>query len=110
MQIPDKLRILGHEVIVDKRADDPIYMKAGSYFGWYGRIVVNFDKDRPEDDIAETLLHEIIEIINDSLNLEMQHQIIQILAAVLFSVIRNNQLNFADNTDPRGTSSINKES
>lgn len=52
--------------------------------------VINIRKGLTDEMTASTLLHEIIEVINESLDLNLSHQTIQSLEVSLFSVYNDN--------------------
>lgn len=54
------------------------------------RGTVKICKELPADTQASTLLHEILEIINNDFELRLEHQQISTLEASLYGVLRNN--------------------
>jgi hypothetical protein len=55
--------------------------------------VIRLQKDAHDEFIMDTLLHEIIEAINTKLNLDLPHNTIYALAASLFAVMSDNNIN-----------------
>lgn len=72
---------------------------AGEWDGVAQVISVN-TASSTEDGQADTLLHEIIEAINDMSDLQLPHATITTLTTNLFAVIRQNSLTFLQ--DKRG--------
>jgi hypothetical protein len=95
MIIPKTINILGFEYevrlhdICDKERD-------GGYFGYCDhhrlRITIN-NKAAPQQQEA-TLLHEILEAINQHNELNMPHNVIQTLETSLYQVLKENDIDF----------------
>lgn len=95
MKIPKKILIGGHEVDVDIQRGDHYFPHGGDYCGWTQTIRLNVADNISESNMSETLLHEIIEAINHANELKLRHGQISCLSEQLFSVIRNNKLDFS---------------
>ncbi len=93
MKIPKKILSSGHDVAVKKIKGGSMNPQAGCYLPWENEIIINLDNES-ESSQAEAFLHEIVENINASNELELKHSVITILASQLFAIIRNNKLDF----------------
>jgi len=91
VHIPDRLSVLGVESAIVLGTLDELDA-AGTWRASDGRLCLA--TDRPETQVAETFLHEIIESLNYALELELKHPQIQALSSGLFGVMRNNRLDF----------------
>ena len=91
MHIPDRLSVLGVESAVVLGTLDDLDA-GGTWRASDGRLCLAMD--RPETQVAETFLHEIIEALNYSLELELKHTRIQALSSGVFAVMRDNGLDF----------------
>lgn len=60
----------------------------GLYHGRAGRIVL--DPDYPVADQGETLVHEVMEALNDRLDAKLPHQTLQTLSVAWHAVLRDN--------------------
>ena len=94
MEIPDKIKLGGHIVKIEKVSKKDID-SGGEYNLYYDLIRVRTD-DTPESSIAECFLHEIIEGIKYKYEIALDHANLTVLSEVLFQVIRENKLNFFD--------------
>ena len=93
MIIPNKLKFGGHSIPIEghgKKQNE----KQGYYDMTHDFISIVNDMDLSESIIAEIFMHEIIEMINHRYGLELQHKTIIILSETLFSVMRDNNLDF----------------
>ncbi len=93
MKIPKKILSSGHDVIIKKVRGGSLNPQAGCYLPWENEICININ-GTSESMQAEAFLHEIVENINASNELELKHNVITILASQLFAIIRNNKLDF----------------
>ena len=95
MEIPTKVKICGHEYNV--RFDKNLFLTE-SVGG--GKACANMleitlaDGDFPESRRAEVFLHEIIEMIKYTLQVDLDHKDLSAISEVLFAVIRDNNLDF----------------
>lgn len=98
MKIKNSLKILGHnyEVRVTREAR-LANSTSGTQCGNLLRIELS--PIEPESRTAETFLHEIFEALNCHLELDLQHHTISSLSEGLFQVLRDNKLDFSDETD-----------
>lgn len=56
----------------------------------FGSAVIHIDETLQYDMAKATLLHEVIEVINEENELKMKHRVIQTLATQLFQVLKDN--------------------
>jgi hypothetical protein len=94
MHIPGKIDFNGLEVSIATEDTDNVAL-----FGQYRQVansitLFNISGDAQESRLASTLMHEIIEMVNATMELELEHEKISVLASSLFGVIRMNQLDF----------------
>ena len=95
MKIPDKIKLGGHSINIEF-ADTRHIDNAGSFNSYHNLIRLEKEEDKPEDNIAECLLHEICEAIKSKNNLTIDHTYLTVLSECLFQVLRDNELNFYD--------------
>ena len=95
MKIPNKIKVGGHTITVEF-ADTKTIDDSGAYNNFHNNIRILKEKGAPEDNIAEILLHEIIEAIKCKNNLELDHTVLTVLSESLFQVMRDNKLNFSN--------------
>lgn len=93
MKIPDKIKIGGHWITVEKVTDKELQSDLGSFSNWYQCIQIN-QADTCENLQAETLLHEILEAIKIKYEITIKHQDLSIISQTIFQVIRDNKLDF----------------
>ena len=101
--IPLRLKILGYdyEVIIEpNRNRDHGIPQSGSCNPYYQKIWIDGD-DRPSDGMPSTLLHEILEAINDHLSLKLEHNVIASLESALYQVLKDNKLVFFEGNNER---------
>lgn len=83
------IRVLGHTIAV---VYDPNLCrdqgKYGSYQGVAEKILI--DSSMSASQIRTTLLHEILEALNDLLHLELPHEKLQQIEVGLFAVMEDN--------------------
>ena len=89
MNIPQTILIGGHEYKINKIPNQP---HGGSVDT--DTQIIEIDPLRPEDFVAESLLHEIIEAIDVKCNLTVPHVSLTVISEALFAVIRANDLDF----------------
>ena len=92
MIIPKSIMIGGHKVEI-KLENRRELEKLGDFDIWFDLIRINND-GLSEDRQAETFLHEIFEAITTFYNIEIEHQSLTTISEVLFSIIRQNNLDF----------------
>lgn len=90
-KIPNSLKILGHDFKVIM-LDDNETSNYGSMNPNTNTIRVN--KNKTQSQIESTFLHEIIEAINQSLEINLEHRQITALEAGLYQVLKDNKLTF----------------
>ena len=93
MEIPKSIKIGGHDVEI-LLTDDVSMNKSGELRNWKNLIKINND-GFSESVQAESLMHEILEAINENHQLELPHHVIMTLADQIFAIIRNNNLDFS---------------
>ena len=90
MKLPKSVRIGGHEVIVILSDWDDGRMGASNIVD--NKIHINRNCSCTQQE--STLLHEILEYINSSCNLELRHEQICTLEVILYQTIKDNKLIF----------------
>jgi hypothetical protein len=72
--------------------------KEGYMFGLsnFEKHKIMIDKSLDSSQVASTLLHEIIEVINSTHECKLEHRTICTLEASLYQVLIDNQLNFCE--------------
>ena len=93
MKIPDKIKILGQEIPVELTHPKQINVK-GDYDKFYSFIRIRHEKDIPLSQQEDTLLYEIFEAIIDLTCISIDHTTLSVIAAVLYQVLRDNDLDF----------------
>lgn len=97
MRIPEKILIGAHDFRVDLIEDDTRFNKMGEIC-CANNVISLKNIGISESAQAETLLHEIIEAIDYSNELRLDHHKICTLSEQIFAVIRNNNLDFTGKT------------
>jgi len=95
MEIPKNLKICGKDYTVQfdpTMATEEGYSALGFHRGALQLIQINPNYSQSMQD--STLLHEIIEAINYSFELGMEHKQISALEEVLYQVLKENKLHF----------------
>lgn len=92
MRIPNQIKLGGHTIAVEINSDRDSASDMGSYHNFYN--VIRLNDTLPEDNQAETFLHEILEVIKGKFNLDTKHSDLVIFSEMLFHVLRTNNLNF----------------
>jgi len=92
MEIPAKLKILGHEFTIEK-------VDANKTQGANGETWLKTHEIKINSGIAQTkkesvLLHEIIEIIDSMFGLGLEHTEIECLEEALYCILKENKLHF----------------
>jgi len=89
------IEIGGHKVSV--QLDDNLLTDRGHYGEWcYRDLSIILNKNSGTTVRHQTLLHEIIEAVNDLNELDLKHPTIQTLAASLYQVLAKNPDIFKD--------------
>lgn len=96
VKIPDQLNVMGQNVEIE-------FLKDHKKHDFVGRCFINANriqliKDLPNDKLGETLLHEVIHLMDTNLGLNLKHKKINALAAVLYQFLAENDLQFYKNT------------
>lgn len=93
VKIPKKLKICGKTFEVEMRnnraVNDGAKTAAASTL-WTQRIWIDSDQHREAQE--EALLHETIEMISGEMDLGMEHSVTSTLSAVLYQVLKENNL------------------
>lgn len=93
MNIPDKIKILGHGY--DVRINQESRLGNGASGCVCSNMLrINMDPTVPESRQAETFLHEIFEALKFHLELDLEHKDLTALSEGLFAVLRDNELSF----------------
>lgn len=85
--MPDTIKIGGiHYKII------PVDYKVSESYGKtiFESASIHLDETLMHDMALATLLHEVIEVINEENELKMKHRVIQTLATQLFQVLKDN--------------------
>lgn len=93
MKIPNKIKIGAHSLPVDLVHASEIESE-GTYDSRFRMIRLRNDLDKREDSVSEAFLHEIFEAIRHFYQLDLQHKDLTVFCEVLFTVIRDNNLDF----------------
>ena len=91
--IPQKLKVLG--------LDYEVKLIDGNETEWFGSHngntqTIRLNANKHQDQVASTLLHEIIEAIDMHLELGLAHQQISALESGLYQVMKENRLSFCE--------------
>ena len=95
MNIPEKLKIIGKTYDVQMGATiatDEGYVCLGRHRGGLNSIQIN--PGYPQQTQDSTLLHEILEAINNNFEMELKHSQITTLEETLYQVLKDNKLHF----------------
>jgi len=95
MQIPDKLKIIGKTYDVQMDATvvtDDGYACSGRHRGALSIIQIN--PAYPQQTQDSTLLHEILEAINNNFEMGLEHKQITTLEEALYQILKDNKLHF----------------
>ena len=95
MQIPDTLKIGGHNYTVKSNptcAMDDGSVSMGRHCG--SQEIIEINPNYSPSAQANTLLHEIIEAVNWSYELGLEHNQITALDCALFQILKDNKLHF----------------
>jgi len=96
VKIPEKLKILGHEYRVS--FDSKLFMNenVGGGKACGNDLSIVLAGGMPESREAEVFLHEIIELVKYTLQVEISHADLSTLSEGLFAVFRDNDLSFSN--------------
>jgi len=91
--IPDKLKVGGLELHIEQVAG---LAANRDRFGEFSPMEqkISIDISLPESKKEETLMHEIIEVLNSCYELELEHEKITTLGFALYQVLKDNKLHF----------------
>lgn len=95
MNIPGRIKIGAHRVTV-QIADSSEIDDSGTFNNYHKKIRLRKEADTPESAVSETFMHEIFEGINAQNNLGVNHTGLTVLSEGLFQVIRDNGLDFRE--------------
>ena len=88
MKIKDKIKVGG---LVFRVKDVSGLADYGSTD--FDRQIILIKKELTDDNKESTLYHEIVEIINNTYDLNLSHQTIQTIEASIFQIIKDNYVN-----------------
>jgi hypothetical protein len=91
MIIPESIRFMGCDYEIRICEEEEIPGLSGQYAQWWSLIRL---AKNSEQQMAATLMHEIIEMICRNLEVGLEHDKITIIADSLFHIFRDNQLEF----------------
>ena len=97
MIIPNKIKFLGHEYRISQVTANEIEGCNGQT--WLKLLEIRIDKDLPQSRKESVLLHEIIEIVNAHLELDLEHRKIEVLEEILYSIFKDNGFSFGQVED-----------
>jgi len=86
------IHILGQEFAIKYKRDKKKRDYIGKCFPNANKIYLV--KDLSQDKLEETFIHEIIEAINFNLELKLKHRQITALAVAIYTVFKENNLQF----------------
>lgn len=93
MKIPNQIKIGAHDVEVRLvNADEISDGDMGQSF--QPANLIKLCNGYPKSQVEESLLHEIVENVNSTHELNMEHRVIQSLSACLYQVLHDNRLKF----------------
>ena len=92
MKIPKTLNISGriYKIILSNRGEDDGISNAGTHYSWVQKIWI--DKTQHQEGQESSLIHEIIEAVNEQNDLKLDHQQISVLETSLYQVLKENKL------------------
>lgn len=91
--LPDSIKIGGLTLAVEQICQ---LASDRDRFGEYSPMkqVISIDASLPKDKKMETLVHEILEVLNGCLSLSLDHDKLTTLGFSLHQVLRDNRLEF----------------
>lgn len=91
---PDTIKVLGHNyaVVYDPKLLAKSNGNPGEVNYFLNEIVLS--DEVPDSSRNETLIHEILEVLNNRLQLEIPHNTITVLSEGLYQTLRDNGLQF----------------
>ena len=92
MKIPSEIKVSGHIFKVCQVEYSEV--GASGNVNMATQTITIRNGDIPEDKAAETLLHEIIEIITTYFDIDLSHQSLTTISEIIFQTIRDNDLDF----------------
>jgi hypothetical protein len=93
MKIPSTIKLGGHTIRV-LLVDTSMLSDRGDYSNYHNLIRLQKEDDTPDDNLAECLLHEIIEAIKFKNNLSIEHTELSVLSECLYQVFVDNDMEF----------------
>lgn len=98
MKIPKSLKICGHEYKIEI---DNNLMKNLNHYGTTSFVsqTITIDKSFPHSQVVDTLIHEIIHVIDDNIKIELEENNVCRLANLLSTTILDNKLDFLKDSD-----------
>jgi|GEM_PF-1466783 len=94
VEIPKEIKIAGktYSVEVKDLLKSAGVTNAGKSYSYSQKIWI--DTSAHPEQQEETLLHEIIEMLNDTYDMDLDHQDISTISAGLYQIIKDNKLRF----------------
>lgn len=93
MKIPNKIKILGYDyevVFRESRLKEDGSEHSGTHCARVQKIWI--DKEQTQQQQESTFIHEILEAISYSLELNMPHNVISSLESALYQTLKDNNL------------------
>jgi hypothetical protein len=96
---PPIIRVLGVDLLVREGTKEEMRDEAGILYPMQGMIL--YDEDQGDDELRDTILHELIHFVEYKLGFKLKHELIQILAAVFAAILSDNEelTEWAKNSD-----------
>ena len=94
MKIPDKIKVAGRIVEIQRSRSADIQGEIGTFSSWRNRIQIANDEDLDPQQAGVSLLHEIIECLNNRFEYKIPHGVLQGLAENLYQILYDNDLDF----------------
>lgn len=95
MFIPQKLKVLAHTYTVNE-SNEPQLGRGTSGSCCSNLLKIELDSSMPQTRKEETFLHEIFEALIYHLDIKIEHTDLSALSEGLYTVMRDNELNFCD--------------
>jgi GTPase Era involved in 16S rRNA processing len=92
MKIPKKINVLGLTYKVSEQENVCVDSLTALGLCDFAKQKIVLDKNQCQEQKESTLLHEIIEAINNQLELEIPHRVMSALETSIYQVIQDNKL------------------
>ena len=90
-KIPKVIKIGGRLIPIIRTISSDMDGRQGSYSPWTGKIKLANDSDASKEQEGISLIHEILEQLNEAHEYKMLHPVIQGLAENLYQIIVDNE-------------------